>query len=190
MRAIPIGKVWLMPATTRTSVTIQNALLDQAEALARHLDISRNRLFEMAVAQFVGTYPAPPESETAGPRSEGRPAINQGDIYWLQVEAPQAAQPGIPHPHVVVQDNVFNHSRIDTVVICALTSNLKRASLPGNVLLEAGEANLPRQSVVEASKVSSVGKAQLGEYIGSLSEPRIQQILAGMRFLEQSFFAR
>jgi len=57
-------------------------------------------------------------------------------------------------------------------------------------LLEAGEANLPRQSVVEASKVSSVGKTQLGEYIGSLSEPRIPQILAGMRFLEQSFFAR
>ena len=116
--------------------------------------------------------------------------INQGDIYWVQLEDPGGAEPGIPHPHVVLQENVFNHSRIDTVVACALTTNLKRANAPGNVLLDAGEANLARQSVVEVSKVSTVAKGQLGEYIGSLTEERVGQILAGMRFLQQSFFDR
>jgi len=82
-----------------------------------------------------------------------------------------------PHPYVVVQDNVLNHSRIHTVVVCALTSNLKQAKAPGNVLLEAGEANLPRQSAVVVSKISSVDKTQLGEFIGSLSALRVQQIL-------------
>ncbi len=110
--------------------------------------------------------------------------INQGDVYWVQLED------GIPHPHVVLQENVFNHSRVQTVIVCALTTNLKRVNMPGNVLLEAGEANLPKQSVVEVSKISSVDKSQLGEYIGSFSEQRIQQILAGMRFLQTSFFAR
>ena len=109
--------------------------------------------------------------------------INQGDIYWVQLES------DIPHPHVVLQDNVFNHSRIATVVVCELTSNMKRVNMPGNVLLEVGEANLPRQSVVEVSKVSSIEKTQLGDYIGSLTERRINQILAGMRFLQTSFFA-
>jgi len=112
--------------------------------------------------------------------------INQGDIYWVQVD--EGDEAGIPHPHVVIQDDVLNHSRLTTVVVCALTSNLKRASLPGNVLLDADEADLPRQSVVEVAKVSSVEKAQLGAYIGSLSEQRIQQILAGVRFLERSYF--
>ncbi|HEY3342655.1 MAG TPA: type II toxin-antitoxin system PemK/MazF family toxin [Anaerolineae bacterium] len=119
-----------------------------------------------------------------------RLVINQGDIYWVQLEDTSGLEPGIRHPYVVIQDNVFNHSRINTVVACALTSNLKRANSPGNVLLEAGEANLTRQSVVEVSKVSTVDKTQLGEYIGSLSELRINQILAGMRFLQLSFFAR
>ena len=96
----------------------------------------------------------------------------------------------IPHPHVVIQDDLFNHSRIHTVVACALTSNVKRASIHGNLLLEAGEANLPKQSVVEVSKVSTVDKSQLGEYIGALSEQRITQILAGMHFLQASFFDR
>jgi len=114
--------------------------------------------------------------------------INQGDIYWMRLDNADEVEAGIPHPHVVVQDNVFNHSRIHTVIVCALTSNIQRVKMPGNVLLDVGEANLPRQSVVEVSKVSSVDKTQLGEYIGSLSEERVSQILAGMRFLQMSFF--
>jgi mRNA interferase MazF len=116
--------------------------------------------------------------------------INQGDIFWLKVENVDALEADIPHPHVVIQDNVLNHSRIHTVVMCTLTSNLKKASLPGNVLLDAGEANLPRRSVVESAKVSTIDKAHLGEYVGSLTEARIHQILAGMRFLQRSFFTR
>ncbi len=123
-------------------------------------------------------------------KAEGQVIIHQGDVYWLQLENLSEPQSGIRHPYVVIQDDLFNHSRIHTVVVCALTSNLSRASMPGNVLLDAGEANLPKQSVAEVSKVSSVDKTQLGEYIGSLTEERISQILAGMRFLQRSFFSQ
>lgn len=119
---------------------------------------------------------------------EEEPVINQGDVFWVRLDDLEGEEAGIPHPYVVVQDNLFNHSRIHTVVICALTSNIKRASLPGNVVLEAGEANLPKPSVVEVSKVSSVDKTQLGQYIGTLNEERVNQILAGMRFLQRSYF--
>jgi mRNA interferase MazF len=106
--------------------------------------------------------------------------VNQGDIYWLTLEEPE----GYPHPHVVVQEDVINHSRIQTVVVCALTTNLKRINIPGNVLLEVGEANLSRQSIVVVSQVSTVERAQLGDYIGSLTKARMDQILAGMRFIQ------
>nr|WP_239470885.1 type II toxin-antitoxin system PemK/MazF family toxin [Archangium violaceum] len=98
--------------------------------------------------------------------------------------------PSYSHPHVVVQDDVFNHSRITTTVVCALTSNLHRANEPGNVLLEVGEGNLPKQSVVVVSQISSVDKTRLGERIGSLSDARVEQILAGLRFQQVSFFDR
>lgn len=112
-------------------------------------------------------------------------------FFWIRPENVPETEPGdFPHPYVVIQDNVFNHSRIHTVIVCALTSNLKQAHAPGNVLLEAGEANLPRQSVVVVSKVFTVPKAQLGEYVGFLNAQRIEQVLAGMRFLQSSFFAR
>ena len=75
-------------------------------------------------------------------------------------------------------------------MVCALTSNLKRRTEPGNVLLEPGEANLPKQSVVVVSQVDAVEKTQLGEYIGTLSAQRVAQIFAGMRFQQTSFFTR
>lgn len=103
--------------------------------------------------------------------------IARGDVFWL---------PGpIPHPHVVVQDDVFNASRITTVVVCALTTNLHLAKEPGNVLLDPGEGGLPKQSVVVVSQILSVEKTALGEKIGTLSPGRVDQILAGLRFLQR-----
>jgi mRNA interferase MazF len=109
--------------------------------------------------------------------------INQGDIFWIDLDEPSGSEPGYRHPHVVVQNNVFNRSRISTVVICALTSNLKRAAAPGNVLLEPKEANLPKQSVVNVSQIFTVDKSQLGEKIGTLSSRRVHEILDGIGLL-------
>lgn len=118
-------------------------------------------------------------------------SINRGDIFWIGSDDSQGSSvPGYSHPHVVVQDNVFNYSRITTVVVCSLTSNLHRVSEPGNVLLEVGEGDLTKQSVVVVSQISSVEKARFGERIGSLSDTRVEQILSGLRFQQVSFFGR
>lgn len=111
--------------------------------------------------------------------------INQGDVYWIELEEPTGSEPGFSHPHVVVQNNVFNASRINTVIVCALTSNVKRARVPGNVLLEKGEANLPKQSVVLVSRIFTVDKSQLGEFIGILEERRVKQIIEGIHLMTE-----
>jgi mRNA interferase MazF len=98
---------------------------------------------------------------------------------------PSGSEPAYRHPHVVVQNNIFNRSRIATVVVCALTSNLRRADAPGNVLLEKGEANLPKQSVVNISQIFTADKRDLTEKIGTLSRHRIRQILDGIRLLTE-----
>lgn len=120
----------------------------------------------------------------------GGVVIHRGDLFWIEPDEARGSVPGYSHPHVVVQDDVFNHSRITTVVVCALTSNLQKATEPGNVLLDVGEGNLLRQSVVVVSQISSVEKTQLGERIGALSEARVDQIVAGLRFQQASFFDR
>ena len=111
--------------------------------------------------------------------------INQGDVYWIELDEPTGSEPGYSHPHVVVQNNVFNASRMNTVIVCALTSNVKRAVAPGNVLLEKGEANLSKQSVVLVSQIFTVDKTQLGEFIGTLSESRVRQIIEGIYLMTE-----
>jgi len=109
--------------------------------------------------------------------------IRQGDVYWIDLGPPDRSGPGYLHPHVVVQNDLFNRSRIGTVVVCAITSNLKRGEAPGNVLLDQGEANLPKQSVVNVSQVFTVDKDELTEKIGSLAFERVQEIVAGLDLL-------
>lgn len=69
------------------------------------------------------------------------------------------------------------------MVVCALTSNLDRGAAPGNVLLDEGEAGLPRQSVVNISQLFTVDKTDLSEKIGTLSPDRLREILAGVELL-------
>lgn len=109
--------------------------------------------------------------------------IKQGDIFWVDFGTPAASGSGYRHPHVIIQNNVFNASRINTVVVCALTSNLKWAKSPGNVLLKKGEANLPKDSVINISQIETIDKAYLTEKIGSLPSSRIKQMIDGVKFL-------
>jgi mRNA interferase MazF len=109
--------------------------------------------------------------------------VRQGDIYWIDLGDPEGSEPGYRHPHVVVQNNVFNNSRLNTVVVCALTSNLKRSAAPGNVLLKKGEANLKKDSVANITQLVTVDKADLIEQIGTLPPARVREIIDGIRLL-------
>ena len=109
--------------------------------------------------------------------------VKQGDVYWVDLGDPIGSAPGYRHPHVVIQNNDFNNSNIRTVVVRALTSNLKRAKAPGNLLLDLGEANLTKPSVVNISQIFTVDRSQLDEKIGTLSPQRVQQILDGLYLL-------
>ena len=111
--------------------------------------------------------------------------INQGDIFWVNLKEPSGSEPGYRHPHVVIQNNVFNRSRIHTMVVCTLTTNLKRAKAPGNILLNKGEASLPTKSVVNISQIFTVNKSDLSEKIGTLSRQRVLQVLEGIALLTE-----
>ena len=105
--------------------------------------------------------------------------VRQGDLFWISPNESNGIPSDHTHPYVVIHEDSVN-----IVVVCALTSNLKRAKELGNVLLDEGEGNLPRQSAVVVSQVSEVDKLQLGEYIGRLTEQRVSQVLAGIHFLQ------
>jgi mRNA interferase MazF len=111
--------------------------------------------------------------------------INQGDIFWFDVGEPRGSSPAYSRPVIVIQNNVFNRSPLSTVLACALTTNLRRAKAPGNVLLDENEADLPKQSVVVVSQVLTIDKSELIDKIGTLSKERIDEILEGIKLLTE-----
>lgn len=107
-------------------------------------------------------------------------AIRQGDAYWADVGEPVGSETGFRRPYLVVQNNATNATNIGTILACAITGNLARASGRGNVFLERGEANLPRASVVVVSQVLNLDRLDFEEFLGSLPIRRVRQVLTGI----------
>ena len=106
--------------------------------------------------------------------------ISQGEIWWADLPEPVGSGPGFRRPVVVVQSDSMNRSRVSTVLCVPLTSNLKWALAPGNVLLSIKDTGLPKDSVANVSLILSLDKLQLTKRIGKLTTAKLGLVLAGI----------
>ena len=106
--------------------------------------------------------------------------IAQGEVWWADISEPTGSAPGFRRPVVVVQSDALNRSRIKTVVCVPLTSNLKWASAPGNVLLKANITGLPKDSVANVSLMVALDKNQLTERTGKLPRRQRDLVFSGI----------
>ncbi len=106
--------------------------------------------------------------------------ISQGEVHWVDLGKPRGSEPAHRRPCVIVQNDAFNASRISTVVVVILTSNLRLGQAFGNVTLRKGEAGLPRRSVANISQLATVDRRLLDGRIGKLSRRRLDEVLRGV----------
>jgi mRNA interferase MazF len=109
--------------------------------------------------------------------------VEQGDVVWVDLGSPRGSEPGGRRPAVVLQHDRFNRSRIATVVVAAITSNLKLGQAPGNVRLRKGEAGLSRPSVVNVSQIATLDRDSLKAKSGHLSRTRLLEVWEGVRLV-------
>lgn len=106
--------------------------------------------------------------------------MNRGQIWWAELAEPVASEPGYKRPVIIVQANEFNKSRINTVVVIAITSNLRLADAPGNVRLSKTKTGLTKESVANVSQIITIDKQFLVEKIGELDNSTMQELSEGM----------
>ena len=109
--------------------------------------------------------------------------IHRGDIYWVQLAEPDGSELGHAHPSVVIQEDVITRSRIHTVVVAILTSNLALAQAPGNVLVRSRYTGLPKDSVVNVSQLLTVDKRLLSEKLRTLDSADMARVDDGLRLV-------
>ncbi len=106
--------------------------------------------------------------------------VAQGDVFWAEFPDPTGSGPGFRQPVVIVQGDPFNASRLATVVVVPLTSNVRWVTAPGNVLLHSGRTGLRKDSVANVSQIVAVDRRILTERVGHLGEGDLALILAGI----------
>jgi mRNA interferase MazF len=106
--------------------------------------------------------------------------IAQGDVCWADLPHPVGSGPGFRKPVVVVQGDAFNRSRVATVVCVPLTSNLKWAEAPGNVLVPARSSGLSKDSVANVSQLITLDRALLTERVGRISKKQLELVFSGL----------
>ena len=106
--------------------------------------------------------------------------IAQGEVWWTDLGEPAGSEPGFRRPVVVVQGDAFNRSSLRTVACVSLTSNVRWADAPGNVLLPARATGLQRDSVANVSQLVTVDRDALTERVGALSASSLELVLAGI----------
>jgi mRNA interferase MazF len=111
--------------------------------------------------------------------------IQRGEIWWADLPEPRRSEPGFRRPVLVVQADSFNRSRIQTVLVAAITSNLDLADAPGNVVVPARSSGLPRDSVVNVSQILTLDRSFLTEHAGTLPTRLQGSVDAGLRIVLQ-----
>ena len=109
--------------------------------------------------------------------------ISQGEIHWVDLGSSKGSGPAYRRPCVIIQNDAFNSSRISTVVVAIVTSNLMLGQAFGNVTLRKGEAGLRRRSVVNISQLATLDRSALSGRIGKLSRHRLGEVLQGIHGL-------
>jgi len=109
--------------------------------------------------------------------------IERGEVWWANLPSPVGSGPGFSRPVLVVQADAFNQSRIQTVIVAAITGNVELGAAPGNVTITARSSGLPKDSVINVSQVLTIDRALLTEYAGSIPIRKMNQVDHGLRLV-------
>jgi mRNA interferase MazF len=107
--------------------------------------------------------------------------MKRGEIYWAELDAPKGSEPGDRRPVLIIQCDRYNSSRLPTVLVATITTNLNLAKFPGNTLIYANETGLPKESVVNVSQIMTINRSRLTSLIGELDPTAQFSVDNGLR---------
>lgn len=109
--------------------------------------------------------------------------VERGQIWWADLGEPRGSSPGYERPIVIIQSDFYSQTRINTLIVAIITTNLRLAKMPGNVLLTPRASGLKEESVVNVTQLFTIDRNDLSEYVGTLSERKMEQIDKGLRLI-------
>ena len=106
-----------------------------------------------------------------------------GEVWWASLTTPEGSGPGYRRPVLVVQANPFNESRISTVLVAVITSNVTLAQAPGNVRISKSDSGLSKASVVNVSQILTIDRQLLTERVSQLPGRVVERVNEGLKLV-------
>jgi len=107
--------------------------------------------------------------------------MTRGEIWWADFGLPFGSEPGFRRPVLIIQDDAFNRSRISTIIIVPLTTNLDLESAPGNVFIGTKESGLSRDSVLVVTQVAALDRQRLIGRAGKIGRESLDAVEIGLK---------
>ncbi len=109
--------------------------------------------------------------------------IERGEIWWTDLPEPKGSMPGYRHPVLILQSDKFNNSTLETFIGAVITTNLRLENMPGNVRITPRQSGLKEDSVVNITQLVTANKTDLLEFVGILSDRKMEQVENGLRLV-------
>lgn len=109
--------------------------------------------------------------------------MKRGEVWWASLPSPAGSGPGFRRPVLIIQSDPFNESRVSTIIVAVITSNLALAGAPGNIRAGRAETGLSKPSVVNVSQVLTIDKALLTERVRPLPPATLTRVDDGLRLV-------
>jgi len=106
--------------------------------------------------------------------------MTRGEIWWAQFGIPFGSEAGYRRPVLIVQDDSFNESRIETIVVLPLTTNMNREDDRGNVVVKRSESKLSADSVIMVPQLYAIDRKRLLERVSKVSQDTMKKVETGI----------
>ena len=107
----------------------------------------------------------------------------RGEIWWAEFGIPYGSEIGYNRPVLIIQDDGFNESRIRTIVVLPVTTNLRLLDAPGNVFLKKKESKLKNDSVIIAAQIYALDRSRFKEKLSKIPKEVMEQVETGMKLV-------
>lgn len=107
----------------------------------------------------------------------------RGEVWWVDLGIPFGSEPGFRRPVLIVQEDSFNQSKINTIIVVPMTTNIKLAEAPGNILLSKKDTQLSKDSVVNVSQIVTLDRERFIERISKISVKNMKKVEDGIKLI-------
>ncbi|MCL1813548.1 MAG: type II toxin-antitoxin system PemK/MazF family toxin [Treponema sp.] len=107
----------------------------------------------------------------------------RGEIWWAEFGPPYGSEIGYTRPVLIVQDDSFNESRIKTIVVLPLTTNLRLLDAPGNVFIRKKESKFTNDSVIIVAQLYAIDRGRFREKVSKVTKETMEKVKIGMKLV-------